>query len=109
MALLLSFLTPIVAIIETIPSCVIGGICVALYGFIAVSGLRMLKNVNLDENKNLFVVSTILVCGIGGLTLNFGKVSLTNIATALILGIIVNLIVNAKSKKKAETETTEDK
>ena len=105
MAVLLSFITPIVAIIQTIPTCVMGGICVALYGFIAVSGLRMLKDVDLDDNKILFVVSTILVCGIGGLTLNFGKVSLTNIATALILGIIVNIIVNRKSKKKADAES----
>ncbi len=104
MALLLSFLTPVVAVIETIPTCVMGGICVALYGFIAVSGLRMLKNVDLDDNRNLFVVSTILVCGIGGLTLNFGSITLTKIATALILGIIVNLIVNRKSKKNSKTE-----
>lgn len=111
MAMLLSFLTPVVAIIQTIPTCVMGGICVALYGFIAVSGLRMLKHVDLDDNKNLFVVSTILVCGIGGLTLNFGQVSLTNIATALILGIIVNLIVKSKKDKPAENaeETEENK
>lgn len=101
-AIILSFISPIVAFINTIPNCVVGGICIALYGFIAVSGLKMLKDIDLGDNKNLFVVSTILVCGIGGLTLNFGQIQLTNVATALILGIIVNLVINGKSNKKAE-------
>ncbi|MBQ7953771.1 MAG: uracil-xanthine permease, partial [Clostridia bacterium] len=73
---------------------VMGGVCMALYGFIAVSGLKMVQQVNLNLNKNLFVVSTILISGIGGLTLNFGKVTITSIACALILGIIVNLVVS---------------
>ncbi len=101
LAIVISFVSPLVAFINTIPNCVVGGICVALYGFIAVSGLKMLKDVDLGDNHNLFVVSTILVCGIGGLKLNFGQIQLTNVATALILGIIVNLFINGK-KKKAE-------
>lgn len=98
-ALLISCVTPFVAFVNTIPSCVMGGICVALYGFIAVSGLKMVQQVDLNQNKNLFVVSAILIAGIGGLTLNFGKITITPIACALILGIIVNVIV---SKAKAE-------
>ena len=70
----------------------------ALYGFIAVSGLKMVQKVNLEENRNLFVVSVILIAGIGGLALNFGKIQITAIATALILGILVNILL---SKKKA--------
>ena len=66
----------------------------ALYGFIAVSGLKMIQNVNLNHNKNLFVVSSILIAGIGGLSLTFGKITITSIACALIIGIIVNLIVS---------------
>ena len=96
LAVLISFLSPFVAFVNTIPSCVMGGVCVALYGFIAVSGLKMVQKVDLEQNKNLFVVSTILICGIGGLTLTFGKVTLTSIACALILGIIVNLMLNKK-------------
>ena len=96
LAVLISFLSPFVAIVNSIPACVMGGVCVALYGFIAVSGLKMIQKVNLEENRNLFVVSTILICGIGGLTLTFGKVTLTSIACALILGIIVNLILGKK-------------
>ena len=76
-----------------------GGVCMALYGFIAVSGLKMIQGVDLNQNKNLFVVSTILIAGIGGLTLTFGKITLTSVACALILGIIVNLVV---SKAKEE-------
>ena len=99
-AILISCLSPFVAFVNTIPSCVMGGVCMALYGFIAVSGLRMFKSLDLDDNRNLFVVSTILIAGIGGLTLTFGKVSLTAIATALILGIIVNVMLSPLDKKE---------
>lgn len=103
-AIIISFISPFIAFVNSIPSCVMGGVCMALYGFIAVSGLKMIQKVDLNENRNLFVVSTILISGIGGLSLVFGKVTLTNIATALILGIIVNIIL---SKKTAE-EKNED-
>ena len=110
MAVVISFVSPLVAFINTIPNCVVGGICIALYGFIAVSGLKMLKDIDLGDNKNLFVVSTILVCGIGGLMLDFGQIEIKNVATALILGIIVNLILNGKGKKACtcECEKCED-
>jgi uracil permease len=103
MAILLSFFTPFVAFVNTIPSCVVGGICIALYGFIAVSGLKMLHEVDLGESENLFVVSAILVTGIGGLSLNFGGVvEIPNIATALIIGVLTKLIVGkVKSNKSA--------
>lgn len=98
-AIIISFLSPFVAVVNSIPPCVMGGVCIALYGFIAVSGLKMIQKVDLEENRNLFVVSTILICGIGGLTLNFGQVTITSIATALILGIIVNIILGKKAKE----------
>ncbi len=93
-AILIAFFAPFVAFVNFIPACVMGGICVALYGFIAVSGLKMIQKVDLEKNRNLFVVSTILICGIGGLSLSFGQVTVTSIACALILGIIVNLILS---------------
>ena len=100
-AILISFLTPFVAFVDSIPKCVMGGVCIALYGFIAVSGLKMIQKVDLGQNKNLFVVSTILICGIGGLALNFGKVTITAIATSLILGILVNILCkNAKEESE---------
>lgn len=94
LAMLISFISPFIAFVNSIPSCVMGGVCMALYGFIAVSGLKMIQNVNLNHNKNLFVVSSILIAGIGGLSLTFGKITITSIACALIIGIIVNLIVS---------------
>ena len=97
-AIAISFLSPFVAFVNTIPSCVMGGVCMALYGFIAVSGLKMVQKVDLEHNANLFTVSAILISGIGGLTLTFGKISITSIACALILGILVNILVN-KSRK----------
>ncbi len=101
-AIVISFLSPFVAFVNTIPSCVMGGVCIALYGFIAVSGLKMIQKIDLEENKNLFVVSVILIAGIGGLTLTFGQVTVTSIASALILGILTNLMLSKKSSKKAE-------
>lgn len=102
-AILISFLSPFVAFVNSIPSCVMGGVCMALYGFIAVSGLKMLQKVDLGQNKNLFVASTILIAGIGGLSVSFGKVTLTSIACALLLGIIVNVMLS-----KAKEEETEE-
>lgn len=96
--IILSFFSPIVAFISSIPSCVMGGVCMALYGFIAVSGLKMIQNVDLEEGRNLFVVSVILIAGIGGLSLNFSHVTLTAVATALILGIVVNKMLGAPKK-----------
>lgn len=102
MAIVISFFGPFVTFLSTIPNCVMGGVCVTLYGFIAVSGLKMIQNVDLGENKNLFVVAVILICGIGGLTVSFGQVTLTSIACALILGIITNLILGKAKPGKAK-------
>lgn len=96
--ILFSFITPLVAFVDSIPSCVMGGVCVALYGFIAVSGLKMLQKVNLDSNRNLFVASSIFIAGIGGLTITVGAVTLTSIAAALILGIIVNAMLSGEKE-----------
>ena len=108
MAIVLAFCSPIVAFMETIPSCVMGGVCLSLYGFIAVSGLNMLRGIDLGESKNLFVVSSILIAGIGGLTLKFGAdttgaepvIQISSIATALILGILVNVLFKEKANEE---------
>ena len=99
---ILSFFAPFVAFVNSIPGCVMGGVCITLYGFIAVSGLRMFKHIDLDKNRNLFVVATILITGIGGLTLNFGQITITNIATALILGILVNTVLSIGEKRSGK-------
>ena len=96
MCMVISFFGPFVTFLASIPNCVMGGVCVALYGFIAVSGLKMIQKVNLGASKNLFVVSAILIPGIGGLSVSFadGKVTLTTIACALILGILANVMLS---------------
>ena len=98
--IILSFFGPFTAFVNSIPSCITGGVCIALYGFIAVSGLKMVQNVDLGDNRNLFVVAAILVCGIGGLELRLGPVTISAIATALILGIIVNVVFNRRKPEK---------
>jgi uracil permease len=102
MCMVISFFGPFVTFLSSIPNCVMGGVCVALYGFIAVSGLKMIQQVDLNDSANLFTVSAILIPGIGGLSLTFGKVTLTTIACALILGIITNILLNKFQKDKAE-------
>ena len=119
--MVLSFFTPFVLSAATL--------MLQLYGFIAVSGLQMLHRVDLGNSKNLFVVSSILVCGIGGLYFGFGTnsitggalLNITSLAVALIVGIVTNLIVNngklssgedglssaASEMGKVDPETTE--
>lgn len=101
-----SFVGPFVTFLATIPSCVMGGVCMALYGFIAVSGLKMIQPIDLNDNRNLFVVSVILISGVGGLVINVGKITITAVACSLILGILVNILCNIGNKKQAEETTT---
>ena len=98
LAILVSFVSPFVAFLDSIPGCVMGGVCITLYGFIAVSGLKMIQKVDLDDHANLFTVSVILITGVGGMAMSIGKIIITSIACALILGIIVNILLN-KFKK----------
>lgn len=98
MAILISFVSPFVAFLDSIPGCVMGGVCITLYGFIAVSGLKMIQKVDLEDHANLFTVSVILISGVGGMAMAIGKVTVTAIACALILGIITNIILNKYKK-----------
>ncbi len=102
LAMIISFISPFVTFLNSIPSCVMGGVCMALYGFIAVSGLKMVQKVDLEDNRNLFVVSVILIAGIGGLVLDFGAIKITSIATALILGILMNIMLSKKKKTQGK-------
>ena len=113
MCIVLSFISPVMVILQTIPSCVMGGVCLTLYGFIATSGLRMFKGIDLDDNKNMFVVASILISGIGGLAIKIpyafaengavtSNITITSIATALIIGILTNFILTKVQGKDAE-------
>ena len=101
-AILISFISPFIAFLDSIPGCVMGGVCITLYGFIAVSGLKMIQKVDLEDNANLFTVSVILICGIGGMAISIGKVTITAIACALILGIFTNILLNKFKKPGAD-------
>ena len=112
MCMAISFISPFVALINMVPKCVMGGACIAMYGFISVSGLQMLKDVDLGDHRNLYPVAAILVIGIGGVTLDFGKnaltdgalVQITSLALAMIVGIIVNYITHSGKSNEADVE-----
>ena len=65
----------------------------------------MIQKVDLGDNRNLFTVSVVLIAGVGGMVVNIGKVTITAVACALILGILTNLLVNIKSKKATPEQT----
>lgn len=111
MAIVISFFGPFSTFLATIPNCVMGGVCIALYGFIAVSGLKMLQGVDLGDNRNLFVVSVILIAGVGGLVLTIGRITITAVACALILGILTNLVcgIGRNKEVKKDNESQEKK
>ena len=123
MAMVLSFIRPVMTLLQTIPSCVMGGVCLTLYGFIAISGLKMFKELDLNKNKNLFVVAAILIAGIGGLTIQIPyalaangavakTIQVTAIATALIFGIVTNAILTKIENSKlgkSNDDAEEDK
>lgn len=99
MMILLGFLEPVQAFIASIPSCVIGGgtACV-LYGFISASGIKMLKQVDLNIQKNLIICSVVLSLGISGVVLGGETFSISGTALALVAGVVLNLILKEKKE-----------
>ena len=104
LCIIFSLLSPLVSLLETIPSCVMGGVCIALYGFIAVSGFKMFQKVDLNKNRNLFVASVIFITGVGGMVVSFGKVEIRTVACALILGILTNVMLSKEKDEAANAE-----
>lgn len=104
-AIFFSFVGKLSALIESIPSPVIGGISFLLFGVIASSGLRVLieRHVNFDKKRNLMIASVILVIGIGNAYLQLGQYQFSGLAVAAVLGIILNLVLpeEARSETKA--------
>ncbi|MEH6940524.1 solute carrier family 23 protein [Bacillus sp. JJ722] len=101
-AIMFGFVGKISALISSIPQAVMGGISILLFGIIASSGLRMLidNRVDFSKNRNLMIASVILVTGIGGAVLNIGEFSLSGMALAAIIGVILNLILPGKEEPK---------
>ena len=105
--IIFSMISPLVAFLETIPSCVMGGVCIALYGFIAVSGFKIFQTVDLNKNRNLFVASIIFITGVGGMIVTFGAVQIRTVACALILGILTNVMLSGEKDETAEEAKAE--
>ena len=105
-AIIIGFLGKFTALISTIPSAVLGGVSLLLYGFIAVNGLKVLikNSVNFEESKNVIVASSMLVLGLGGaaIAITKGDFSLTisGMSLASIIGIVLNLFLPAEGEKK---------
>lgn len=105
-AILFSFIGKLAALIESIPSPVIGGISFLLFGVIASSGLRVLidNHVDFDKKRNLMIASLVLVIGIGNahlqLTTSNGILDFSGIAIATVLGILLNLILPAEARSE---------
>ena len=89
----MSFIVPIQVFIQSIPSCVFGGLAMVLYGYIAASGLKTIINnkVDLNDNRSLIIVSVILTVGVSGIYL-FHQ-SFAGISLAMVLGVILNVIL----------------
>lgn len=101
-AIVLAFVGKIGALLQTIPSPVMGGIMILLFGMITAVGLNTLarSKTDLTEARNLVIVSLILVCGIGGMKFSAGSFSIEKIGLAGLLGLTLNLIL-PKTKKDA--------
>ena len=96
MLALLAFLCPVQAFIASIPSCVFGGAAIILYGYIACSGVKMLQQTNLNSQKNLIMVSSVLSLGISGLAIGGTNFALSGTALALVFGVVLNLILKER-------------
>lgn len=109
LAIIFSFFGKVMALISTIPTSVLGGISILLFGIIASSGLRMLVDNNIDfgDKRNLVISSIILVIGIGGAKLHFTDTfEIEGMALAAIVGVILNLVL--PGKPQASEDFSED-
>jgi uracil permease len=103
-AIVLSFIGPVAAVIKNIPLPVMGGVSILLFGIIASSGFRIFveDKVDFSKKKNLIISSVIIVLGIGGAMIKFDMggipVEISGVALATLVGIILNLLLPDKSK-----------
>ena len=110
LAMILSFSNVFIALISAIPSCVMGGISIVLYGFIASNGLRVLvdSKIDLTKTRNLIIISSMLVIGLGGaviaITINQSIIEISSMAIAAIVGILLNVILPCKKESENPSE-----
>lgn len=93
-----AFFGPLQAFLVSIPSAIFGGCAAVLYGYITLSGIRTIKdsNIDLNNNKNVTIIAAVLTLGVSGVVCNFGVISIGTTALAMIVGIILNLILKNK-------------
>ena len=121
-AIVVGFLGKFTALVSTLPSAVLGGVSLLLYGFIAVNGLKVLiqNQIDFGKTKNVVVASAMLVLGLGGAAISIvsGDISVTisGMSLAAIVGILINLLLpeekdeapkilkEAKKEEKIETK-----
>ena len=101
-AIMFGFLGQLTAIISSIPSAVLGGVAILLYGFISVNGLKVLiqNKVDFENIKNVIVASSMLVLGLGGAAISIAtknfSLSISGMSLAAIIGILLNLLIKEK-------------
>ena len=110
-AICLGFLGKFTALISTIPSPVLGGVSLLLYGFIAVNGLKVLieNRVDFSKSRNVIIASSMLVLGLGGAALTFGSVTVSGMSLAAVVGVLLNLLLPHEDEEKEEIKTEEAK
>ena len=94
-----AFIGPLQAFLVSIPSAIFGGCAGVLYGYITLSGIRTIKdnNIDLNNNKNVIIIASVLTIGVSGVVCDFGIISFGTTALAMIIGIILNLILKEES------------
>jgi uracil permease len=104
LAILMSFLPPVGALIRSIPTQVMGGICILLFGIIASAGIRMLVEAGIDfsQKRNLIIASVVLVVGVGGAELHLGSVKIDAMPLATYVGILLNLVLPRSRELEGE-------
>ena len=107
-AILFSFMGKVMAAITTIPTAVLGGVSILLFGIIASSGLRMLVDHKVDfgEQRNLVIASIILVIGVGGASIHISETfQVGGMALAAIVGVVLNLVLPGRKNETMMDET----
>lgn len=102
-----AFIGPLQAFLVSIPSAIFGGCAAILYGYITLSGIRTIKdnNIDLNNNKNVTIIAAVLTLGVSGAVCNFGVVSIGTTALAMIVGIVLNLILKNKYERGLRANT----
>jgi uracil permease len=108
-AIVMSFLPVVGAVIRSIPVQVMGGICILLFGIIASAGVRMLVEAGIDfsHKRNLIIASVILVIGIGGAKVHVGGLEIGEMSLATYVGVLLNLVLPRQMENAQAAQATD--